>query len=149
MAIDWNQQSGFAEDISNTLSLGEFQTYTLKSKLPITIDRLDYVCLTAKVNGTYPDIDLINNQVCTVNSAQNRIIKLYPTPAQQFLHMQYQSDRHHISTYTIYSHTGQIVTSGEIELKQGISDYRFDIESLRSGVYLLQIDKQKAKFSVE
>ncbi len=72
--------------------------------------------------------------------AENEVLRIYPNPAGDVLHVAYQDEA--ISTATIYSITGQQMLT--TQLKQG--DNIINIQALSKGVYFLKLNGEMHRF---
>jgi len=89
-------------------------------------------------------LDMSDNLVET----EEKLINLYPNPANQFINIDLQIKNSDELNYVIYNTLGEIVQSGQIQGQLGTHQYSIELNDLNTGVYYFNLitgDKQTTK----
>lgn len=73
-------------------------------------------------------------------STENRNVKIYPNPTQDFINVSFSDDKQRVCEYVILNNLGQIVLSGKMRQENPIN-----ISNLKKGIYYFRIDDEMKK----
>ena len=147
--IEMNNGTVFEENSKEKLSIGESRIQELNSQFLFDANKTHYLCILAKVNSIYEDINLNNNLECTSYKITENLIKIYPNPVTHQLIVLYQNNKEQNINYEIIDILGRVVLSGTWQTYEEIYKYSLDVTHLSSGVYTLRINDSLKKFVKE
>jgi hypothetical protein len=83
------------------------------------------------------------------NVTINENINLYPNPSNGQFVIDFSSATQQNSTIQIFNLLGMNVYNKEVRINQGVNKVSIDASTLNSGIYFLNIDNQKVKFTIK
>ncbi len=141
--IEADDQMVFEEVSDTNLNIGEAANLTLATQL---LKKPSYLCITARPKGIYTDIEPENNSICLNLSKATGLVKLFPNPVKDKLHILYNSRQDESVKLTVINRLGQTVRSLELSVKQGLNKYSIPAKGLASGAYILKIGELSQTF---
>lgn len=82
------------------------------------------------------------SQVVKLNMPANRIQRIWPNPAVNTLHLNYEANQKEYIPYRIYNLTSTLVKEGEILVNKGVNQVDINIQNLLPGTYHLLIGRK-------
>jgi methionine-rich copper-binding protein CopC len=83
------------------------------------------------------------------NVTINENINLYPNPSNGQFTLDFTSVKNQVSSVKIYDLVGKNVYSKDAKINEGANKLSIDVSNLTSGVYILNIENQKVKFTIK
>ncbi len=83
------------------------------------------------------------------NVTINENINLYPNPSNGQFVIDFSSVKNQVSSVKIYDLVGKNVYSKDAKINEGANKLSIDVSNLTSGVYILNIENQKVKFTIK
>jgi hypothetical protein len=87
---------------------------------------------------------IVTTDVTDLNGYSDKVLSLWPLPANDVLHMNYTNDdNHRLSTITLYDMNGRLAMNKDVE---NTRDAELTISNLPSGIYTLKLTNDKETF---
>ncbi len=83
------------------------------------------------------------------NVTINEAINIYPNPSNGQFTLDFTSVKNQVSSVKIYDLVGKNVYSKDAKINEGANKLSIDVSNLSSGVYILNIENQKVKFTIK
>ncbi len=147
--LNLNEGTTFEEDYQLDLRIGDYKEVVLDSKFLFSVDESHFLCVDANVNTRFNDVNLENNHICFGNIKEDKVLKLYPNPADDNIKLWYNSLEKKTTELAVYTTNGEKLIEKKVTLHPQINIIDLTVGGLASGYYILRIDKNPISFIVK
>ena len=116
-------------------------TTTLMSEL---IPGSDFICAELQLAG---DVNLFNNRVCVNLESTSRFFDPYPSPAAEYVFVDWISLAGEPIQIQLYNTQGQTSTLLSLTSEEGLNRLKIDVAGLSPGIYFLQWSDRKQQIT--
>jgi PKD repeat protein len=116
-------------------------TTTLISEL---IPGSDFICAELQLAG---DVNLFNNRVCVNLESTSRFFDPYPSPAAEYVFVDWISLAGEPIQIQLYNTQGQTSTLLSLNSEEGLNRLKIDVAGLSPGIYFLQWSDRKQQIT--
>lgn len=143
-SIDYT--TGFVEKWVENMPVGASKQIVLNASMPLNEWKAEHFCCLniTEINGLEPELEI---RKCIAKESEFWVSTVYPNPSSDQIQIEYILKDEEVVQLSMYDMNGKLVYTSEMAGKKGLNSFKYSINHLRKGVYVVKLKEEVRKFT--